>query len=192
MTKIKFECDGNIDQGTINELFELAAKKQISCKYETRAAVKAKVESGAAKSEYDAEKQVAEETGEKLATVHKRNQRAKKEEVGTKNKNVPTAEPETAEDWPDGDPEWTCAECDQTWTMDVEECSCQVMHNDMVEKANLSPQNIWYRPEVYRDIIVNNLAKIREEAEAIDCLLEIIKLCEVKISNIKKGGNHAN
>lgn len=90
MPKIKFECDGDIDQNTIDELLEVAAKKQVSCKFETRAAVVAKVESGAAKSEREAERQVADETGENEETVRSRNKRAKKAELGSKNQDEPT------------------------------------------------------------------------------------------------------
>jgi hypothetical protein len=90
LPKIIIECDGDISQNDIDKILEQAAKKQVSCKYGTRNAVLAKVKSGAARSEHDAEKQVAAETGEKLATVHKRNQRAKKKEIGTKNQDVPT------------------------------------------------------------------------------------------------------
>jgi hypothetical protein len=92
MAKIKFECDANnIGLKMIEEFVEFAANKQVTCKYETRKLVIAKIESGAATSERDAERQVAEETGEKENTVHKRNQRAKKQAVGTKPENVPTA-----------------------------------------------------------------------------------------------------
>jgi hypothetical protein len=93
MARVKFECDGDIDQDTIDELLELAAQKQMSCKYETRKAVLAKLESGAAESERDAVRQVAEETGQTEETVRSRNKRAKKEELGSKTQNEPTPEP---------------------------------------------------------------------------------------------------
>jgi FtsZ-binding cell division protein ZapB len=98
MPRVNFQCDANdIGLKMIEEFVEFAAQKQVKCKFETRKQVKAKLESGAAKSEHDAEKQVAEETGEKFDTVRKRNQRAKKaeEKVGTKSQNVPTEKAKT-------------------------------------------------------------------------------------------------
>ncbi|WP_319526025.1 hypothetical protein [uncultured Desulfosarcina sp.] len=116
MPKIKFECDGDIDQETINEFLELAARKQVACKYETRKAILAKLESGAAKSERDAVRQVAEETGQKESTVSQRNQRAKKEEVYTKSQNVYTE--------PDEPLKWTCTICGRSYPMDQRQCPC--------------------------------------------------------------------
>ncbi len=113
---VKFECNANdIGLRLIEEFVEFAAQKQVTCKFETRKQIVAKVESGAADSERDAERQIAAETGEKVDTVHKRNQRAKKG-VGTKPTIVPTS-PTPPSPRPQT---WSCSVCGGTFPMDLE------------------------------------------------------------------------
>ena len=174
MPKIIIECDGDISQEDIDKILEQAAKKQVSCKYETRNAVLAKVKSGAAKSEHDAEKQVAAETGEKLATVHKRNQRAKKE-IGTKNQDVPThggARPGAGRK-----PEHVPARRGRKRALTDKRFGSEV------RTAKESPVN--YDPCFYRDLALEHIARIRLVDDAIEPLMKIANTCLELAYNIK-------
>ena len=166
MPKIIIECDGDISQKEIDKILEQAAKKQVSCKYETRKAVLAKVQSGAAKSEHDAEKQVSAETGEKLDTVHKRNQRAKKE-FGTNNQDVPThggARPGAGRK-----PEHVPAKRKKKAAPKGKTFGAEI------EKANERP--VSYDPRFYRDLALEHIGRIRLEDDAIEPLMKIANTC---------------
>jgi len=174
LPKIIIECDGDISQKDIDKILEQAARKQVSCKYETRKAVLAKVKSGAARSEHDAEKQVAAETGEKLATVHKRNQRAKKE-VGTKNQDVPThggARPGAGRK-----PEHVPARRGTKSAPKGKRCDSEV------KRANERP--VSDDPCFYRDLALEHIGRIRLEDAAIEPLMEIANTCLELADKIK-------
>ena len=74
------ECPTSIEE---LEKIERLINKLPLCRKELLAQVEARKQSGSAKSDNEAAKQIAEETGKKPETVRKQIQRAKKEKVGT-------------------------------------------------------------------------------------------------------------
>lgn len=139
MPKIKLTCDANdVGQKLLEELIEFAAQKQVACKFETRKAVVSKIESGAASTEREAARQIAEETGEPLATIRTRNLRAKKK-MDSKLKNESTLQT------------WTCTECGESHSMDVDKCSC----TELPDFNDLSSDAI-----VFANIAISQLERI--------------------------------
>lgn len=81
----------NIDDNEAEELLERLSELQSKCKIETAKQIQARIESGAAKSEREASRQIAGEIGESEETVKKRAYRGKKA-LGTVVPNDTTAE----------------------------------------------------------------------------------------------------
>lgn len=174
MSKIIIECDGEIGQEELDMILEQAAKKQVSCKYETRKAVLAKVKSGVAKSEHDAEKQVAAETGEKLATVHKRNQRAKKE-VGTKNQVVPTH----------GGARAGAGRKPKQVPARRGKKAAPKGKRGVSEVKGADERGVSDDPCFYRDLALEHIGRMRLEDDAVDPLMEIANTCLELADKIK-------
>lgn len=181
MPRIKFECDGDIDQETINEFLELAARKQVSCKYETRKAILAKLEAGAAESEREAERQIAEETGQKFRTVHNRNQRAKKKEreLDSKSQNESTT---------DDEPTWTCTECGGTFPMSQTTCDC----TNQPEEPQPQPQQRKRKEEPPREpILLESYGTSVPEKKVAETAMKILKRELAKKFHPDAGGSEA-